>query len=67
MIPQWGTVAYLIHKDAINDIISSFPISTNMDYIYNKNIENFNSLCFVDSIFVILSICVDCCAPILYL
>ena len=51
MIPQWGTVAYLIHKDAICSVVEQFPISTNMDYIYNQNIEVFKSMCQEERIF----------------
>jgi GR25 family glycosyltransferase involved in LPS biosynthesis len=51
MIPQWGTVAYLIHVEAISNIIHSFPVATNMDYQYNRNIGNFNSLCLKERIF----------------
>ena len=51
MLPQWGTVAYLIHVEAISSIINSYPIETNMDYVYNSNINNFNSLCLYERMF----------------
>ncbi len=51
MIAQWGTVSYLIHIDAAVKAVSDYPISTNMDYYYNKNILDFNSFCYINSIF----------------
>ena len=50
MIPQWGTVI-INHTEAITQILNNFPISSNMDYIYNKFINNFNSLCLGERIF----------------
>lgn len=49
MIKQWGTVAYLIHKNAVNHIISQIPHGNALDIVYSDNIEKFNSTCYLNN------------------
>ncbi len=51
MIPQWGTVCYLIDRIGMKAVIDSFPVSTNMDYLYNSLISKLNSLCYLGDTF----------------
>lgn len=49
MIKQWGAVAYLIHKNAVNYIISNIPHGNALDIVYSDNIDKFNSTCFLNN------------------
>ena len=51
MIPQWGTVCYLIDRIGMKAVIDNFPVETNMDYLYNKLIPDLNSLCYLSNTF----------------
>ena len=51
MIPQWGTVCYLIDRVGMKAVIDNFPVSTNMDYLYNNLITELNSLCYLGDTF----------------
>lgn len=52
MIPQWGTVAYLISKTGAELIIESFPLEENIDGVYSKHISRLRSLCYLNQIFI---------------
>lgn len=51
MIPQWGTVCYLIDRVGMKKVIDSFPVNENMDYLYNSLIEPLNSFCYLGNMF----------------
>lgn len=51
MIPQWGTVCYLIDRVGMKAVIDRFPVSTNMDYQYNELINELNSFCYLGNTF----------------
>ena len=46
---QWGTVAYFIKKQCIQEFIMQYPLSENIDVEYNNMIHKWNSLCWVNS------------------
>ena len=46
---QWGTVAYFIKKQSIQEFIMQYPLSENIDVEYNNMIHKWNSLCWVNS------------------
>lgn len=50
-IPQYGTCAYLIHRDAINHINNSKPLQNNIDFYYNSTHNIFNSAATPNHIF----------------
>jgi len=51
-IPQWGCVAYLINKKGIEIMLSKLPFYDNNDIMISKNLEELNSLCFINDIFI---------------
>jgi len=46
---QWGTVAYFIKKQCIQEFTMQYPLSENIDVEYNNMIHKWNSLCWVNS------------------
>lgn len=52
MIPQWGTVAYLINKTGIEILLSKLPWEQNIDKIISNNIEELNALCYLNNIII---------------
>ena len=44
---QWGTCAYLIHKDAIPIITNTYPLERNIDFVYSSLINELHSLCWL--------------------
>ena len=51
-IPQWGCLAYLINKKGIEIMLSKLPFYDNNDIMISKNLEELNSLCFINDIFI---------------
>jgi GR25 family glycosyltransferase involved in LPS biosynthesis len=50
--PQWGCLAYLINKKGIEIMLSKLPFYDNNDIMISKNLEELNSLCFINDIFI---------------
>jgi len=50
--PQWGCLAYLINKKGIEIMLSKLPFYDNNDIMISKNLEELNSLCFINNIFI---------------
>lgn len=46
---QWGTPAYLIHKNAIPLIFEKYPLNENIDISYGKMISSWKSLCWLNN------------------
>lgn len=49
MVAQWGTVAYLISDEGVEYVLSKFPISSNIDCFYSRNITHLSSTCIKNS------------------
>jgi GR25 family glycosyltransferase involved in LPS biosynthesis len=52
MIPQWGGLAYLINKKAIQFILSQIPFDDNNDVIISKYVNELNSLCLLNNLII---------------
>jgi len=52
MIPQWGGLAYLINKQAIQFILSKIPFDDNNDVIISKYVNELNSLCLLNNLII---------------
>jgi len=52
MAKQWGTQSYLINKKAVEFILKLIPSSDAIDIIFNENINNLNSTCFLNNNFI---------------
>lgn len=51
MIPQWHTLAYFVDRTGIKMLKEEYPINENIDIFLSNNIQNLNSLCWVNNIF----------------
>tara|TARA_B110000971_G_scaffold198512_1_gene215172 strand:- start:839 stop:1504 length:666 start_codon:yes stop_codon:yes gene_type:complete len=52
MNPQWHTTAYFINKSGINILIKNYPIIKNIDIEFGILINELNSLCWINNIFL---------------
>ena len=52
MIPQVGTVAYLVSKNGYDIIKKQFPVNIAIDHFYSKHISKLNSLAYINTIFL---------------
>lgn len=52
MVPQCGTSSYLISKEGAKIVLSKLPSNNNIDDFYSSLINDLNSLCFINNIFI---------------
>jgi GR25 family glycosyltransferase involved in LPS biosynthesis len=52
MIPQWGTVSYLISKIGIKILLSKLPYNDNIDVSISKYTNELNALCLINDMII---------------
>ena len=51
MIPQWHTIAQLVHRDGIEYLLSKLPVTNCIDLWYNQHIRGLKATIYKNSIF----------------
>lgn len=52
MLPQWGTVSYLIDKAGIEFLLSKLPVSDNIDVTISKYTKELSGLCLLHNMII---------------